>query len=64
MKKILSILLLILAIICFIWATEVDLALFSISIMSIGSGITIWKTIAYTLAGVILLIIRKKIYKL
>ena len=55
---------LILAIVCFIWAGEVDLELFSIAVMTIGSGTTIWKTIAYILAGILILKIRKKIYKL
>lgn len=55
---------LILAILCFIWAGEVDLELFSIAVMTIGSGTTIWKTIAYILAGILILRIRKKLYKL
>ena len=64
MKKSLSILMLILAIVCFIWAGEVDLELFSIAVMTIGSGTTIWKTIAYIVAGILILKIRKKNYKL
>ena len=47
MKKLLSISMQILAIVCFIVASEVDLELFSITVMTIGSGTTIWKTIAY-----------------
>ena len=64
MKKLLSISMLILAVLCFIWAGEVDLELFSIAVMTIGSGTTIWKTIAYILAGILILRIRKKVYKL
>ncbi|RZO99822.1 MAG: hypothetical protein EVA45_03695 [Flavobacteriales bacterium] len=64
MKKLLSILMLILAVICFIWAGEVDLELFSIAVMTIGSGTTIWKTIIYILLGIIILKVRKKIYKI
>ena len=55
---------LILAVLCFIWAAEVDLELFSIAVMTIGSGTSIWKTIAYIVAGILILKIRKKIYKL
>lgn len=64
MKKLLSILMLILAVICFIWAGEVDLELFSIAVMTIGSGTTIWKTIIYILLGIVILKVRKKIYKI
>ena len=64
MKKSLSILMLILAIVCFIWAGEVDLELFSIAVMTIGSGTTIWQTIALIILGVLILRVRKKIYKL
>ena len=64
MKKSLSILMLILAILCFIWAGEVDLELFSIAVMTIGSGTTIWQTIALIILGVLILRVRKKIYKL
>lgn len=56
---------LILAIVCFIVASEVDLELFSIAVMTIGSGgTTIWKTIAYISLGIIILKLRTKIYKL
>jgi hypothetical protein len=55
---------LILAIICFIWAGEVDLELFSIAVMTIGSGTTIWKTIIYMSLGIVILKVRKKIYKI
>ena len=34
---------LILAVLCFIWAIEVDLELFSIAVMIIGSGTTVRK---------------------
>ena len=64
MKKLLSILMLILAVICFIWAGEVDLELFSIAVMTIGSGTTIWKTSIYISLGIIILKVRKKIYKI
>jgi len=64
MKKLLSILMLILAIICFIWAGEVDLELFSIAVMTIGSGTTIWKTIIYISLGIVILKVRKKNYKI
>ena len=64
MKKSLSVLMLILAIVCFIWAGEVDLELFSIAVMTIGSGTTIWQTIAFIILGVLILRVRKKIYKL
>ena len=64
MKKLLSILMLILAVICFIWAGEVDLELFSIAVMTIGSGTTIWKTIIYISLGIIISKVRKKIYKI
>jgi len=55
---------LILAVVCFIWAGEVDLELFSIAVMTIGSGTTIWQTIALIFLGVLILKVRKKIYKL
>ena len=64
MKKLLSILMLILAVICFIWAGEVDLELFSIAVMTIGSGTTICKTIIYISLGIVILKVRKKIYKI
>ena len=60
MKKLLSISMQILAIVCFIVASEVDLELFSITVMTIGSGTTIWKTIAYIFAGVFLLKLKTK----
>ena len=60
MKKLLSILMQILAIVCFIVASEVDLELFSITVMTIGSGTTIWKTIAYIFGGVLILKLKTK----
>lgn len=53
----------ILAISCFIIALEVDLELLSIAVMTVGSGTAIWKTIAYVLAGIIILKIKNKINK-
>jgi hypothetical protein len=64
MKKIFSALLLTLSIVCFIWASEIDLELFSITVMTIGSGTDIYKTLAIVFLGVIILKIRKKYFKL
>ena len=63
MKKIIFILMHILAISCFIIALEVDLELLSIAVMTVGSGTAIWETIAYVLAGIIILKIKNKINK-
>ena len=62
MKKIFSSLLLILSILSFIWASEIDLELFSIAVMTIGSGTTINKTIALILLGIIIIKLRKKYF--
>ena len=53
MKKIFSSLLLTLSIVCFIWASEIDLELFSITVMTIGSGTAIYKTLAIVLLEVL-----------
>ncbi len=63
MKKIIFILMHLLAISCFIIALEVDLELLSIAVMTVGSGTAIWKTIAYISAGIIILKIKNKINK-
>ncbi|MCH1547069.1 MAG: hypothetical protein L7S44_00750 [Flavobacteriaceae bacterium] len=62
MKKIFSTLLLILSILSFIWASEIDLELFSIAVMTIGSGTTIYKTLALILLGIIIIKLRKKYF--